>query len=219
MARLDAAGVTEVSGQTVIAKISGETVIAEANIVSTAILLPVDIQASAINVPVTGTVVAKVSGETVNVNIASSAIMVPVDIQGVTVDLPVTGGPVIAKISGETVVAEISGQTVVAEISGQTIIAKVSGETVLLAPPSTLLYGRVIVGSTPTQLGTGGISAVAIKSESGNSEIWIGDASVNSGVGYVLYGKEEIIIEIDNLNKIYLYAAVSGQAVTYLAVA
>ena len=185
MVRFQAGGVTEVSGQTVIAKISGETIVAKISGETVTV-------GGSVVAKISGeTVIAKVSGETLDVNIASSGIMVPVDIQGAAIDVPVTGGP---------------------------IIAKVSGETVDIVTPTTIQQGYKIVAAAATQLGSGVIKTVTIRNLSGNDVMWVGGSTVNSGSGYILFANEGISIDIDNLNKVYLYANTSGQYVAWIAV-
>lgn len=46
--------------------------------------------------------------------------------------------------------------------------------------------------------------------------IYVGDSSVSSSNGYVLYATQSFTITPNNLNLVYLDAAVSGEGVTYL---
>jgi len=137
-------------------------------------------------------------------------------------------GKEIVTISGETVVAEISGQSVVTNISGQavkvsgeTVVAKISGQTVETTIPSTVRHGRVVVPSAVIDLSSGVIRSVVVKANTSNVGIIYmgGDSSISGGVtGLELEAGESIPIDIDNLNKVKLYASNSGDVVTYLGV-
>lgn len=66
-------------------------------------------------------------------------------------------------------------------------------------------------------LGSGEVIAVSIKALSSNSgDIYIGgEAPPYSGAGFCLEPGEAWNIEVDNLNKVRLYATVSGDIVSY----
>jgi hypothetical protein len=160
-----------------------------------------------------GIVVAKVSGEAVIAKIS-----------GETVIGKVSGETIIGKISGE--VSLISGQAVIGKISGETVIAKISGEAVVTAgaaPPTILRTGRTLIPAT-----SGGVQLAASASidkvtmladqSNANDIFFAASGQAASGVGFKLRKGDSADIEIDNLNKIYLFAITSGDAVWYFGV-
>jgi len=142
----------------------------------------------------------------------------------------------IAVLSGEVVVsgyvAVESGAHVITQpgiqvsgavqVSGE-VIAKVSGEVVDIATPTTIPTAGIFVvtaASGGATLPPQAVISVTIKAMSENSgNIHIAGTALQSGEGFVLEPGEAVNIDIDNLNKIYVLAEVSGDRVTYLAVA
>jgi len=114
--------------------------------------------------------------------------------------------------------AKISGETVLAKISGETVVAKISGERVVTNLPAAITQGRVQAPSTSggVALSSGEIISVDIRSLPGNGSVWFG-SSPYSGYGYLLLGGESREVKIDNLNKVRVFAQISGQYVIYHA--
>lgn len=168
----------------------------------------------------------KVSGETVAV--ASGVYLA----SGIYVNIPavpvsVSGQPVwvasgeIHIVSG-VVVASVSGNIVVAKVSGETVVAKVSGEIVDIRVPTVVgSAGIFVVGaqSGGVILTSAPCISVTIKSLGTNSgDIYVGGGPLQSGLGFVLERGEAINLDIDNLGRVWLLAAVSGDRVTYVTV-
>ena len=109
----------------------------------------------------------------------------------------------------------VSGNVVL--ISGQTV--NISGQLVSSLAPSLLRNGYSRIGSTTggTQLSSGMVMFTTVENISGNNSMWLGGFGVNSGTGYLLVAGNNIDINIDNLNKIYVFAQTSGQFVSWLA--
>jgi hypothetical protein len=107
----------------------------------------------------------------------------------------------------------VSGNVVL--ISGQAV--NISGQFVSSLAPSLLRNGYTRIGSTNTQLSSGAIISVTVENIPGNDPVWIGSVGVNSGTGYLLIAGNCKDINIDNLNKVYLFATTSGQSVSWLA--
>lgn len=108
----------------------------------------------------------------------------------------------------------VSGNVVL--ISGQ--VVNISGQFVSSLAPSLLRngYSRISAGGG-TQLSSGVIIAVTIENIPGNDPMWIGGPGVNSGTGYLIVAGNCKDINIDNLNKVHLFAQTSGQYVSWLA--
>lgn len=127
-----------------------------------------------------------------------------------------------AKVSGEAV--RISGETVAitgtvtTSISGQTVIAKISGEAVVTELLTQLRQGKIQVHSRSggVALGSGEIASVDLRNLPGNGTMWFG-SSPYSGYGYLLLAGESRPVKIDNLNKVYVFAQISGEYVVYHA--
>ena len=162
---------------------------------------------------VSGEVVSKVSGETVISKISGE--IVKAEQQG-------TWG---VQVSGE-VTAKVSGETVIAKVSGETVVAEISGQVVDIVTPTDIIiqsgYNPLVVPSSATALQSGDCISVTIKALSANSgDIYVGGYNTGqapaSGVGLLLEPGEAINIDIDNIGKVQVYAAVSGDRVTYIA--
>lgn len=119
-------------------------------------------------------------------------------------------------ISGQSV-AVMSGTGVVVQ-SGYGVVIQ-SGTSVIAqqAIPSSILTGYTAIGnlSGGTQLSSGIITLVNVRSLPGNDLMWLGPLGVASGTGYLLLGGESESININNLNVIYLRAETSGNPVSY----
>lgn len=223
-----------VSGQ-VIAKISGETVIAKTSgqmawvgsghitIDSGQVIAKISGQAVHVSSGhihvVSGQLIAKISGETVIAKISGQAVHVS------SGHIHVVSGQLIAKISGEAVHVS-SGHIHV--VSGQ-LIAKISGEIVDIKPPTAVKTGlirSIISASGGEVLHSGAVKAAQVKSLSTNSGLiligssgdrpWYEDTC--SGLGFVLDPGEVKSEDIDNFDKIYLVAQVSGDQISFLGV-
>ena len=109
----------------------------------------------------------------------------------------------------------VSGNVVI--ISGQ--VVNISGQFVSAVAPTLLRngYSQITHTSGGVQLSSGVVIFVTVESIPGNDPIWIGNAGVNSGTGYLLVAGNNIDISIDNLNKVWLFAQTSGQFVSWLA--
>ena len=104
----------------------------------------------------------------------------------------------------------------------ETVVAKISGETVRTEDrvPAVLRQGRVQATnlSGGVCLGSGEVRLVDIRSMPGNEDMYIGAVGTPySGYGYLLLAGENKVIKIDNLNKVAVYAEVSGEYVVYRA--
>ena len=203
--------VAKVSGETIIAKISGEKLFA--------------ITASGDYVVVSGEVISKVSGETVIGKISGETVIAKVS--GETVIAKISGETLIAKISGEVV--KISGETVIAKISGETVTAKVSGETVSIETPTMVKTGpiRQLTDLSGGQvLHSGAVKSVLVKALAANSGMIVVGGSGDrpwyeaacSGQGLVLDGGEVVSLDVDDFDRVYVVAEVSGEQVSFLGV-
>ncbi|MEM2191358.1 MAG: hypothetical protein QW540_08030 [Archaeoglobaceae archaeon] len=84
-------------------------------------------------------------------------------------------------------------------------------------PPSSIFSDRLTLPNAPTPLGSGEVISVMIKAESTNSgRIYVGSSEVSETNGYPLEPGEVIIVNIDNLNKIWLNASVSGDSIRFV---
>jgi len=100
------------------------------------------------------------------------------------------------------------------EESGQWV--RMPSRAKVAKPPSQLYTNRKTIPRSPTPLGSGEVVSVIIKAENTNSgAIYFGSSGVSDATGYSLQPGEVIAVDIDNLNKIYLFAEVSGDAVRY----
>jgi hypothetical protein len=113
-------------------------------------------------------------------------------------------------VSGNVVL--ISGQVV--SISGQ-FVNTIANSFV----PTLIRNGYSSIGSIAggTQLSSGVIIFTTVASIPGNDPMWVGSIGVNSGTGYLLVAGNNMDINIDNLNKVWLFAQTSGQNVCWLA--
>lgn len=149
-------------------------------------------------------------------NIRLSTRIVTISGQAVTIS---SGN--IAVVSGN--VAVVSGEVHV--ISGQ-LIAKVSGEVMQIILPTefkTGLIRSITSASGGEVLHSGAVKAAQIKSDKDNSgAIVIGGATNRpwyqarcSGLGFVLDPGEAKSEDIDNFNRIYVVAQVSGDQISF----
>jgi hypothetical protein len=93
--------------------------------------------------------------------------------------------------------------------------------TVELTSPTAVTSGKDTVASAGTheQMANVPCKGVSIKALSTNTGmIYLGPDGVAAATGYQLAAGESIDIVIDNLNRIYIDAAVTGEGVTYLCV-
>lgn len=173
-------------------------------------------------------VVAVVSGEIhvmsgqVDVSILSGE---AIKISGETIIAKVSGeslalasgtGPILAKISGETVSLPVSQ---VVKVSGETIIAKVSGETVSIAVPTAIVHFQQTIPDSATQLTSGAVKSAVVKALTANSGmIYMGDSDVSTANGFELDAGEAASADIDNTNRLYAIASVSGDKICALGV-
>ncbi len=110
-----------------------------------------------------------------------------------------------------------SGVNVTSKISGQTIVVA-SGVILKPVAPSALLAGYIQLNtqSGGSELASGAVIHVNIKNINTSGDIWIGPPGVLSGTGFLLEIGDEKSVDIDNLNKVYVYPEFSGDYVTYL---
>ncbi len=148
---------------------------------------------------------------------------------GKGIEARVSGETVIAKISGEVV--RISGGTITANISGETVTAKISGEAVRISgetvrvnvvssvPPTIIRVDQVqFDDTTPKIIGSAEVQAVTIKGLSDNSgDIYIGVSGISGNNSYILGPDGTVNVDIDNLNRIFGLAQISGDSSCYLA--
>jgi hypothetical protein len=90
-----------------------------------------------------------------------------------------------------------------------------------ITSPTSVTSGKdtVAAAGTHEQMADVPCKGVSIKALSTNTGmIYLGPDGVAAATGYQLAAGESIDIAIDNLNRIYLDAAVTGEGVTYLAV-
>ena len=125
-------------------------------------------------------------------------------------------------INGKVDLAQVGGT----DVSGADIIDPTQlAVRVVQTAKGTIGTGRqtVTTNGTPVQLsGTSTATRrVFIQSETDNTgNIIVGDSNIESVVGsergIVLFTSQSIIIEIDNLNKVYIDSTVNGEGVAYL---
>ena len=174
----------------------------------------------------TGPVVAEISGETVIGKVSGEAI----NISGSHV-LGLVSGNVTAKISGDMVLisgqpVNVSGGAVIGKVSGEVmdlmsgsgpILAEVSGAVVRTPAPTILRagYHQITSNSGGTAMVSGTVVTLSVRSLPGNADMWLGPAGINSGDGYLLQSGEIHDMEINNMNTLYLFAALSGESISY----
>jgi len=134
------------------------------------------------------------------------------------------GKHIVTTLSGRGIEAKMSGETVIAKISGETVTSKISGQTVQVSVISSTLPTMIRTGraqfddTTPRIIGSGEIQAVTIKGFSINSgDMFIGFSGATSGDTYMLGPDGTVQTDIDNLNKLYVVAQISGEKICYLA--
>lgn len=121
----------------------------------------------------------------------------------------------------------ISGDPV--SVSGQAVT--VSGNVVNTSGMVNNDYGTVIRTTSGTiitslsggtELGSGVVINLTVRNLSGNAPMYIGGTGSEapfSGKGMILFGNESQVFDIDNFNKIRLFANTSGQRVRVIGVA
>ena len=129
-----------------------------------------------------------------------------------------------------TATVAFSGDITIASGTGP-VLAKISGETVQFAaaPPTTfrargILFAQDISGGV--ELGSGPTTSITVRNVGGDigvsGHLWVGGASVGeqpfSGFGVLLKKDETLSVDIDNFNKIRVFATVSGVGVNYFGV-
>ena len=93
--------------------------------------------------------------------------------------------------------------------------------TVEITSPTSVTSGKdtVAAAGSHEQMANVPCKGVSIKALSTNTGmIYLGPDGVEAATGYQLAAGESIDIAIDNLNRLYIDAAVTGEGVTYLAV-
>ncbi len=126
----------------------------------------------------------------------------------------------VVQISGQSVVVA-SGAIVV--VSGQPVVVA-SGTQVNQVTPTALTGNIFHVGSSGTQFPPSAGVLHKVRMMASGIIFLGGDASVNSGVGFMLAGDPttnplaSVDIEVNNLNKVYGISLTSGAVVSYLSV-
>jgi hypothetical protein len=121
------------------------------------------------------------------------------------------------RIYNPTATVTVSGDITIASGTGP-VLAKISGETVQFAaaPPTTfrargVLFAQDISGGVP--LGSGPTVSVTL---------WVGGTNIGeqpySGFGVLLKKDDHLSVDIDNFNRIRVFATVSGVGVNYFGV-
>lgn len=194
----------------------------------------------------TGPILAKISGESLIATVSGQPIKVSgevVQISGQAVTAKVSGETMIAKVSGETIIAKVSGETVTAKVSGEVVkisgetvtakvsgeVVKVSGETISIETPTTVKTGpiQVVTAASGGQvLHSGAVKSAIVRANTGNSgNIAVGGSSdrpwlaaSDSGQGIILDAAEAASLDIDDFDKVYVVAEVSGDRVSFIGV-
>lgn len=103
--------------------------------------------------------------------------------------------------------------------SGRLLVAL---DLTAISPP-TAVYNDVVTVTTAgvrVQLPDQACAGVSIKADPDNAGVlYLGDSSVAAANGRVLAAGEPLDLAIDNLNRLYVDAANSGDKLSYLAVA
>jgi len=111
---------------------------------------------------------------------------------------------------------------------GQPLLVDVSGQTVDMGTHTNLITISDTIGaiSGGTQLTSGIVVSVAVKAASWNSgDIYLGGSDLAagwrpySGVGMQLQPGDGVSMDIDNINRLYAFAEVSGDVVLTAGVA
>jgi len=169
-------------------------------------------------------------GAKVTVDISGQTVIAK--ISGETLELQSGTGPILASISGETVITRISGETVIAKISGETvelesgtgpILASISGETIITAPwiATDVKTGPVRTVSNASGgvvLHSGAVKSLKVKANPANSgDIYVGGSTNRpySGFGFCLAPGEAEMMDVGNFHWVYLAAVVSGDRVCF----
>lgn len=83
-------------------------------------------------------------------------------------------------------------------------------------------HGQTDVGTTAVQLTetpTACVKGVLVKAFSTNSGIvYLGKSGVTVDNGYELTAGETVVVEVDNVNKVYVIASAAGQKVSWIGV-
>lgn len=93
---------------------------------------------------------------------------------------------------------------------------------VQIQPPTTGLHNKVIVTTTGTKvpLGSANCVSVTITALVGNAGIiYVGSSAVTSANGHQLTPGSSVALDINSLSAVWIDAANSGDAITYLGVA
>jgi len=117
-------------------------------------------------------------------------------------------------------VALADGETVTLAASDGTDIGDVDVASITL--PTTIYNGQNTVAAAGTaealagsQALTSGVLVKALSTNTGN--VYVGDASVDSADGLLLAPSEEVFLEIDNLDEVYIDVDTNGEGVSYIA--
>lgn len=202
---------TAMSGVSI--RVSGESVVVASGIA---------VQMSGATVMISGQGIALASG----VSVQMSGAFVIISGQGVALASGVStqmSGAQIRLESGEYVISQ-SGIGVVPQ-SGAGVL--ISGQTVDIGTNTTIFTDKVLVGmiSGGIQLTNRGVVSATLKAPSWNSgDIFVGGADLviptrpYSGFGMQLEPSEAISLDVDNPNRGYAFAEVSGDEVLIIGV-
>ncbi len=193
-----------------------------------------------------GPIISKISGEKVYAENQSGQALWVIQsglieaLSGLSVVLE--SGTTVNLQSGETITAEVSGQKVYTETqSGQALFVQMSGVTDLISGLGVLISGQTVDIGTPTsvlraknivgaisggiQITSGITISATVRAPTWNSgDIYLGGSNLAagyrpySGVGMQLEPGDAQSMDIDNFNRIYAFAAISGDEVLVIGV-
>jgi len=135
---------------------------------------------------------------------------------------------VVGKVSGEAV--KISGETILTSVSGNVLtvlqsgapMVRVSGTVDIVTPTEvkTGLLRIVTAASGGAVLHSGAIKSATVKAVTLSGDIYVGGATNRpySGFGMVLKDGEAVNLDIDDFSKIYVFATISGDMVSFAGV-
>lgn len=93
---------------------------------------------------------------------------------------------------------------------------------VQIQPPTIVLHNKITVTTAGTRvtLGSANCVSVTITALAGNAGIiYVGGSAVTSGNGHQLTPGSSVALDINSLGAVWIDAANSGDAITYLGVA
>ena len=105
-------------------------------------------------------------------------------------------------------------------VSGQMLQVASGQQALTTTRLGTKISGNYLgIEAAATQLPNVAGHSFVVKSLTGNSDIFLAGAGVNSGAGLILNGGNSLSdLKIDNLNRMYGWAVTSGQSLSWLGV-